>query len=140
MKGAFLQIPSNAARFGRCLTVLASFAALGACATIGLGEDRPFDDLEADWTVDLRPSLEDDSYTQRLELEIDRAGEVSGLFYDGTILAGQAGRGQGRLCVSFRTSDNSGPYHHAACLEDDELVGQTWSEGRDFIQPWTATR
>ncbi|MGB3712154.1 MAG: hypothetical protein WA985_10730 [Erythrobacter sp.] len=132
---------SMARQSGTILTMLVPLLALSACASLGFGEDRPYDDLEGEWTADLRPSLDDDPYTQDLEIVVDRDGEVSGRFYDSAILSGRAGRGQDRLCLSFRTSDNSGPYNHAACLEDEDLlVGQTWSEGRDFVLPWTATR
>lgn len=125
---------------GRILTIAAIGAGLSGCATIGLGSDNDFDAMEGEWIVDLTPSPDAEIYRQSLRLDIDRDGRVTGEFYDSPIIAGRAGEGQGRICAAFRTSDNSGPYHHSACVEDGDLIGQTWSEGREFTMPWTATR
>ena len=113
---------------------------LAGCATFGSSAPDELSALEGEWSVDLRPSLDDAPYSQPMRLDIDEDRNVSGLFYGSDILAGRAGTGQGRACVAFRTSDNSGPYQHSACLEGDAMVGQTWSEGRGFVLPWTATR
>lgn len=94
--------------------------------------------LAGEWTVDLRPSLDDAVYTQPMVLTIAKDGVVTGSFYQSDILAGRAGRGQGRLCIAFRTTDGAGFYHSAACLVEGKLVGQTWAEGRNFVLPWTA--
>lgn len=94
--------------------------------------------LVGEWTVDLRPSLDDAAYTQPMVLTIAADGVVTGSFYHSEILAGRAGRGQGRLCMAFRTTDGAGFYHSAACLVDGKLVGQTWAEHRNFVLPWTA--
>ncbi len=94
--------------------------------------------LAGEWTVDLRPSLADPTYTQPMVLVVAKDGTVSGSFYQSDILGGRAGRGQGRVCVAFRTTDGAGLYHSAACLVDGKLVGQTWAEHRNFVLPWTA--
>ncbi len=113
---------------------------LAGCATFGSGGNDPVQAMAGSWTVDLRPELDVDPYSQPMELRIERGGGVTGSFYGSPILGGKAGTGQGRTCVAFRTSDNSGPYHSSACLQGGTLVGETWSEGRDFMQPWTAER
>ncbi len=94
--------------------------------------------LAGEWTVDLRPSLTDATYTQPMVLVVAKDGVVTGSFYHSDILGGRAGHGQGRVCVAFRTTDGAGLYHSAACLVDGKLVGQTWAEHRNFVLPWTA--
>lgn len=96
--------------------------------------------VSGDWVVDLRLSLEDDPYTQPMTLSVDELGVVTGNFYNSEILAGKAGTAQGRTCVAFRTTDGVGFYHTSACLVDGKMIGQTWSEGRNFVLPWTAER
>ena len=96
--------------------------------------------LSGEWTVDLRPSLDDEPYSQPMILSVDTDGVVTGSFYNSEILAGRAGTAQGRTCVSFRTTDGSGLYHSSACLVDDRMIGQTWAEEREFVLPWTAER
>ena len=98
------------------------------------------DQLSGEWIVDLRLSLDDAPYSQPMEISVDGDGVVSGRFYGSRIETGKRGTAQGRTCIAFRTSDNSGPYQHAACLVDGKLVGQSWSEGREFVNPWTAER
>ena len=46
----------------------------------------------------------------------------------------------GEWVVDLRDSDGNGAYHSGACLVDGKLIGQTWSEGRGFVLPWTAER
>ena len=99
-----------------------------------------FADVNGGWTVDLRVSLTDAAYTQPMDLTIADDGTVTGSFYQSEILAGKAGRAQGRTCVAFRTTDGQGLYHTSACLVDGRMVGQTWAEGRSFVLPWTAER
>ncbi|MEO0589150.1 MAG: hypothetical protein AAFZ11_01170 [Pseudomonadota bacterium] len=99
--------------------------------------DHPF---EGEWSVDLRLSLDDEPYSQPMSIQVSGADRVVGRFYGSTIEAGQVGEAQGRVCMAFRTSDNSGPYQHAACLVDGKIFGQSWSEGRNFVNPWTAER
>lgn len=124
----------------RLIFASALLTGLSACATLGLGSGSDLDKLSGDWDVDLRPDFSEPAEDQPMSLEVDRDGTVTGRFYDSPILAGRAGAGQDRICASFRTSDNTGAYEHAACLEDGMLFGQTWSEGREFVTPWTATR
>ena len=97
-------------------------------------------DMAGDWTVDLRPSLEDAAYSQPMSLAVANDRTLSGEFYGSPILAGRAGTSQGRTCAAFRTEDGSGPYHHSACLVEGRLVGQSWGEGRGFVLAWTAER
>ncbi|WAT18778.1 hypothetical protein OZN62_04195 [Aurantiacibacter sp. MUD11] len=96
--------------------------------------------MAGEWLVDLRLSLEDDEYTQVMVLDVAEDGGVTGTFYQAEIEDGHAGTAQERTCVSFRTSDGSGNYHHSACLVDGKMIGQTWAEGREFVLPWTAER
>jgi hypothetical protein len=96
--------------------------------------------MAGSWTVDLRPSLNDAPYSQPMVLKIAPDRTVTGSFYNSDILAGRAGRGQGRGCIAFRTTDGKGMYHSSACLVDGKMVGQTWAEGRGFVLPWTAER
>ena len=97
-------------------------------------------EIEGEWSVDLRPSLDDAAYSKPMVLHIAPDKSLTGSFYDSEILAGKAGTAQGRTCVAFRTTDGNGFYHTSACLADGKMVGQTWSEGRSFVLPWTATR
>ncbi|WP_114520360.1 hypothetical protein [Altererythrobacter sp. ZODW24] len=96
--------------------------------------------LDGEWTVDLRLSLDDEAYTQPLVLVVSDKGAVSGAFYGSLIEVGRFGKAQGRQCIAFRTSDGSGNYQHSACLVENKMIGQSWSEGRGFVLPWTATR
>ena len=96
--------------------------------------------IEGNWTVDLRLKLDDPVYTKPMMLHIAADRTVTGSFYDSDILAGHAGTAQGRSCIAFRTTDGSGFYHTSACLIGQNMIGQTWAEGRNFVLPWTATR
>ena len=96
--------------------------------------------LAGSWKVDLRVSLNDAPYSQPMVLTVAEDGSVTGSFYNSEILAGRVGRGQDRKCVAFRTTDGKGLYHNSACLVDGKMIGQTWSEGRNFVLPWTAER
>ena len=96
--------------------------------------------MAGEWTVDLRPNLSDPTYTKKMVLAIAPDRSVKGSFYDSDIETGRAGRGQGRACVAFRTTDGAGPYHSSACLVDGKMVGETWAEHRKFTLPWTAER
>jgi hypothetical protein len=96
--------------------------------------------IEGEWSVDLRPSLGDEPYSKAMVLHIAPDKSLTGTFYDSEILAGRAGTAQDRSCIAFRTTDGSGFYHSSACLVDGKMVGQTWSEGRNFVLPWTAAR
>ncbi|MBH5323039.1 hypothetical protein [Aurantiacibacter sediminis] len=103
-------------------------------------EAEPPHPMEGEWTVDLRLNIGDEPYSQPMVLRFSHANQVTGEFYGSPIEAGQLGSGQGRDCIAFRTSDNSGVYQHSACLIGAVLVGQSWSEGRGFVLPWTATK
>lgn len=96
--------------------------------------------MTGEWAVDLRLSLDDPAYSQPMTLEIAEDNSVAGTFYGAQIEAGRVGSAQGRDCIAFRTSDGSGVYQHSACLVGAVLVGQSWSEGRGFVLPWTATK
>ncbi len=95
--------------------------------------------LNGVWTVDL--SAEPGKpYTKTMELRLAPDGAVTGSFYDSTIEAGRWKTARGRTCVSFRTTDGAGPYHTAACLAGDRVIGQTWAEHRSFLFNWDAVR
>lgn len=96
--------------------------------------------LPGAWKVDLRVALTDAPYVQPMIITVAEDGTVAGSFYNSEILAGRVGRGQDRKCVAFRTTDGNGLYHSSACLVDGKMIGQTWSEGRNFVLPWTAER
>lgn len=95
--------------------------------------------LNGGWTVDLSVDPAQ-PYTQPMHLNLAEDGAVTGDFYQSAIEAGRWKRQNGRLCVAFRTSDGVGPYHTAACLDGDQVVGQTWAEHRNFVFLWNATR
>ncbi|MFZ1741998.1 MAG: hypothetical protein WAT93_04045 [Pontixanthobacter sp.] len=112
----------------------------GAAIVIAASPSERSAALSGAWTVDLRLGLTDAPYTQPMDLAVAEDGEVTGSFYNSEILAGRAGTAQDRTCVAFRTTDGSGFYHTSACLVDGKMIGQTWSEGRNFVLPWTAER
>ncbi len=116
-------------------TAVAALALALATAAAAAGVD-----MAGRWMVDLRPNLTDAPYTQPMELKVAADGSVSGTFYNSAILAGRSVSARGRDCVAFRTTDGSGFYHSAACLEGGRMVGTTWAEGRNFLFPWTAER
>jgi hypothetical protein len=121
--------------------MMAMIAALVlAGGTLVIAPEPAVDAMAGDWLVDLRLELADTPYHQPMVIAISQEGAVSGSFYNSPIIAGRVGKAQGRDCLAFRTTDPSGAYHSAACLVDGQLVGQTWSEGRDFVLPWTAER
>lgn len=99
----------------------------------------PPDGLNGAWTVDLStdPSQR---YVKPMHLTLAPDGTVSGDFYESAIEAGRWKARNGRVCVSFRTTDGVGPYHTAACLAGDRVEGQTWAEQRGFVFVWTAVR
>jgi hypothetical protein len=95
--------------------------------------------LNGAWVVDLSVNPAE-PYTQPWLMTVNPDRTVSGEFYQSKIESGRAGRNQGRLCVSFQTSDGMGPYYHAACLVDGKMIGQSWAEHRKFVLPWSAAR
>jgi hypothetical protein len=122
------------------LVLLADAPVAAAPASPPAATPAKFADINGGWTVDLRVDLADAAYTQPMDLTIADDGTVIGSFYQSEILAGKAGRAQGRTCIAFRTTDGQGLYHTSACLVDGRMVGQTWAEGRSFVLPWTAER
>ena len=118
--------------------VLAALALLGGTPVVA--PEPKFAAIVGEWSVDLRLDLSDAPYRQPMRLAVSDEGIVSGSFYNSDIVAGRIGRAQGRDCVAFRTTDGTGFYHSSACLVDGRMVGQTWSEGRNFVLPWTAER
>jgi hypothetical protein len=98
------------------------------------------DVLAGAWTVDLRLKRSDAPYNQPMTLALAEDGSVQGTFYGSPIEAGRWKSDRGRTCVSFRTRDGAGPYHHSACAGGREVQGQTWAEGRNFLFNWIATR
>ncbi len=95
--------------------------------------------LDGAWSVDLTADPAQ-PYFQPMHLALQEDGRVTGDFYNSTIEAGRWKAQNGRLCVSFRTSDGVGPYHTAACGVGDHVEGQTWAEHRDFVFVWRADR
>jgi len=91
------------------------------------------------WLVDLSADPAQ-PYVKAMNLMLAADGTVSGDFYESTIEAGRWKAQNGRVCVSFRTTDGVGPYHTAACLAGDRIEGQTWAEQRSFVFVWNATR
>ena len=97
--------------------------------------------LNGDWTVDLRPSATAPAHPMPMHLEINPDGTIKGTFYNGPIDLGRASDNKGRQCFAFHTADRSGLYHTSGCLTSAGTIeGQTWSEGRNFLLPWEATR
>lgn len=95
--------------------------------------------LAGDWVVDLsvKPG---EPYTRPMQLELKDDGTVAGLFYQSPIDAGRWKVDRGRICASFRTHDDRGPYHSGVCLVGDRAEGQTWAEARNFLFNWNAVR
>lgn len=125
------KIEDNSMRFQ--LVVIISLAGISVNATASAPE------LNGNWTVDL--SVEPDKpYTKPMVLDLKSDGSVEGSFYESKIESGRWKVDRGRTCVSFRTSDGNGPYHSAACLNGNNVQGQTWAEHRNFLFNWTAVR
>lgn len=91
------------------------------------------------WIVDLSANP-DQPYLKPMILVMEADGTVTGDFYESDILAGRWKSQAGRLCVAFRTTDGTGPYHTSACLVGDRVEGQTWAEHRNFVFIWSAVR
>lgn len=104
-----------------------------------LGSAPSAADMNGLWSVDLSVSASE-PYLKPMALTLGEEGVVTGDFYESAIEAGRWKSQNGRLCVSFRTTDGVGPYHTAACLVGDRVEGQTWAEQRDFVFVWTASR
>jgi len=116
--------------------------ALLLCAAISLtasahAQDAP--SLAGTWTVDLSTDPAK-PYRKTMDLRLAPDGSVQGSFYDSTIENGRWKTDRGRSCVSFRTTDGTGPYHTAACLRGAVVEGQTWAEHRTFLFNWNAAR
>ena len=109
-----------------------------AMALVQLAGPTP-DAMNGGWAVDLSADPAQ-PYVKTMHLTLAADGTVNGDFYDSTIEAGRWKAQNGRVCVSFRTTDGVGPYHTAACLAGDRVEGQTWAEQRAFVFVWTATR
>ena len=118
---------------------LAVAAGLALLANTPAPEGAPHP-MNGEWNVDLRLSLNDPAYSQPMTLDIAEDNSIAGSFYGAEIEEGRFGAAQGRECVAFRTRDGSGVYQHSACLTGAVLIGQSWSEGRGFVLPWTATK
>lgn len=114
------------------------FTSLALAALIQSASPAP-ERLNGAWNVDLT-SNPAEPYFKTMRLTLAPDGTVSGDFYDSTIEAGRWKAQNGRLCVSFRTTDGVGPYHSSACLNGDRVEGQTWAEHRNFVFVWTAAR
>lgn len=95
--------------------------------------------LDGTWSVDLTADPATPHF-KPMNLNLRPDGTVAGSFYDSPILAGRWKAANGRLCVSFRTTDGRGPYHSSACLAGDIVQGQTWAEHRNFLFVWSAKR
>ena len=117
--------------------MIAALALLAAAAPATADPGRV--SLAGSWTVDLSVKV-DQPYTKPMVLKLNDDGTVTGTFYESDIEAGRWKTARGRTCVSFRTTDGVGPYHTAACLVADRVVGQTWAEQRKFVFNWDAVR
>ena len=113
--------------------------ALSVAATTPLAAKTPRG-LNGNWIVDLRPSSKSPAYTKPMVLSVAEDGALTGEFYEHAIEKGHAGATNGRDCFAFHTSDQSGPYQTSGCLVGNRIVGQTWSEGRNFVLVWSAVR
>jgi hypothetical protein len=96
--------------------------------------------LAGRWVVDLRAAPDQPRYEKPMVLSVAPDKSVAGSFYDSEIEAGRASASNDRLCFAFRTTDGVGPYHTSGCLVGDRILGQTWSEHRQFVLNWTAVR
>ncbi|MBB5746284.1 hypothetical protein [Brevundimonas variabilis] len=96
--------------------------------------------VSGEWTVDLRPDPNAPAYLKPMVIAVGSDGSITGTFYDHAIDKGRASAVSGRACFAFRTFDDSGAYHTSGCLVGDQIEGQTWSEGRNFLLAWTAVR
>ncbi|PZR89014.1 hypothetical protein [Novosphingobium sp. UBA1939] len=112
--------------------------ALCAATVPVLAQDKST--LAGNWTADLRPEPQAPAYPKAMTLAVAADGTLTGRFYEHQIERGRVGATNGRPCFAFRTQDGTGPYHSSGCLIGDRIEGQTWSEGRNFILMWTATR
>lgn len=121
-----------------CLTL--AFALSAAAPAVAQINDYGANQLNGDWTLDLRPAADSPAYIKTMKLDITPQGTVAGDFYDHEIEDGRAFAAKGRACFAFHTSDETGPYQTSGCRVAERIEGQTWSEGRQFLLTWTATR
>jgi len=122
----------------RRIGLIAAVAILGAVAVSPSAAQAP-NGLAGRWSVDLStdPNV---PYSKTMELNLAADGSVTGTFYDSEIQGGRWKTDRGRTCVSFRTTDGTGPYHSSACLRGEIVEGQTWAEHRSFLFNWNAPR
>ena len=124
----------------RIATALLWVSWLAGCAT-STEPSPPAPDAQqliGRWAVDLRAKPGDPGYFQELVVTSVQGSKFSGSFYGAPIEQARINTDWGAVRIAFVTSDQSGPYHHAATLIDGRLEGLTNSSGRDFLAYWRA--
>lgn len=135
-----------------CLALISS---LGFCAMLmGCSQQSPpppppiaasvpaeISSLIGVWDVALHFDSTQPPSATVLEISAVDAGGLSGSFYGTEFEVARAVSFEGKIHLSFITSDGSGPYASAARLSPDgTLSGQTLSTGRSFLMAWTAKK
>lgn len=100
--------------------------------------------LPGDYTVCLHYSAElPPSKTTMTIASADPAegsAAVTGNFYGSPFITAKIAKRPDRTVFFATTEDASGRYIHSGELRDDQIKGQTFSEGRDFLMPWVARK
>lgn len=119
-----------------------SEATLSTSSTFNDDVPKPLDPaaLAGEWIVDLRPTPEAESYLKPFVIQLTKANSFKGEFYDTKFKNGKLNLNWDQVHFAFTTQNGSGTYFHSGHLEGDQLVGVTFSQGRKFVQPWTAQR
>lgn len=99
------------------------------------------DEIVGVWDIALHYDPAQPPSATVLDISAIEDGALTGTFYGTPFEEGRATLFRGEAIVSVVTSDNSGPYLTSGRLDaDGGFSGQTFSVGRGFLMPWTATR
>jgi len=105
-------------------------------------ENLTSESLVGTWDVALYFSPNDPPSSTVMEISgVQDNGVIEGSFYQSPFELGRFTQQGDELIISVITSDGSGKYFTSGRLSPSgAFIGQTHSEGRDFLMPWTAQK
>jgi len=106
------------------------------------GENLSPDSLLGTWDVALYFSPNDPPSSTVMKITgVQDNGVIAGSFYQSPFELGRFTEKDNQIIISVITSDGSGKYFTSGRLSPSGVfIGQTHSEGRDFLMPWTAQK